>query len=66
MCFFEILNEEKINEFNVKNEIENGSDKHSIQMMEEINKKEEETNEEKSESESISASEEKDEFVCTD
>ena len=35
-------------------------------MMEEINKKEEETNDEKSESESISASEEKDEFVCTD
>jgi hypothetical protein len=56
------LNEEQVNEFNDKIEIENESDKNPIQMMEEINKKEEETNDEKSESESISASEEKDEF----
>ena len=65
VCFFEILKEEKINELNDKNEIKNESNKYPIYMMEEIDKKEEEINDEKSYSESISASEEKDDFKYT-
>jgi hypothetical protein len=65
VCFFEILKEEKINELSDKNEIENESNKYPIYMMEKIDKKEEEINDEKSDSESISASEEKDDFKYT-